>query len=167
MAELTNITSANASLVLVVDTIIPAGVQLEHFSTDQAFSLSEVTVVEDRMGVDGNLAAGWIPSIKTVQIDLEAASPSLWFLDMLQRAMENNRTIIQLHIHASGGSSNTISFANSYHTCSFQHTCCSRDSGCAIRYSSHHTRSIYRSYIIIATAPYNSLLNIGLSGKGC
>ena len=93
MAELTNITSANASLVLVVDTIIPAGVQLEHFSTDQAFSLSEVTVVEDRMGVDGNLAAGWIPSIKTVQIDLEAASPSLWFLDMLQRAMENNRTI--------------------------------------------------------------------------
>ena len=93
MAELTNITSANASLVLVVDTIIPAGVQLEHFSTDQAFSLSEVTVVEDRMGVDGHLAAGWIPSIKTVQIDLEAASPSLWFLDMLARAMENNRTI--------------------------------------------------------------------------
>ena len=93
MAELENITSANASLVLVVDTIIPAGVQLEHFSTDQAFSLSEVTVVEDRMGVDGHLAAGWVPSIKTVQISLEAASPSLWFLDMLQRAMENNRTI--------------------------------------------------------------------------
>ena len=93
MAELENITSANASLVLVVDTIIPAGVQLEHFSTDQAFSLSEVTVVEDRMGVDGHLAAGWIPSIKTVQVNLEAASPSLWFLDMLARAMENNRTI--------------------------------------------------------------------------
>lgn len=93
MAELENITSANASLVLVVDTIIPAGVQLEHFSTDQAFSLSEVTVVEDRMGVDGHLAAGWIPSIKTVQVSLEAASPSLWFLDMLARAMENNRTI--------------------------------------------------------------------------
>ena len=93
MAELENITSANASLVLVVDTIIPAGVQLEHFSTDQAFSLSEVTVVEDRMGVDGHLAAGWIPSIKTVQVNFEAASPSLWFLDMLARAMENNRTI--------------------------------------------------------------------------
>lgn len=93
MAELENITSANASLVLVVDTIIPAGVQLEHFSTDAAFNLSEVTVVEDRMGVDGHLAAGWIPSIKTVQVSLEAASPSLWFLDMLARAMENNRTI--------------------------------------------------------------------------
>ena len=93
MAELANITSANASLVLIVDTIIPAGVQLQHFSTDAAFDASEVTVVEDRMGVDGNLAAGWIPSIKTVKVNLEAGSPSMWFLDMLARAMESNRTI--------------------------------------------------------------------------
>lgn len=95
MSELTNITSANASLFLVVDTIIPAGVQLQHFSTDQAFSQSETQYVEDRMGVDGNLAAGWIPSIKVVQVSLEAASPSLWFVDMLQRAQENNRTIYE------------------------------------------------------------------------
>ena len=93
MSELTNITSANASLELIVDTIIPAGVQLQHFSTDSMFELSEVTVTEDRMGVDGNLAAGWIPSIKTVKVDLEAGSPSMWFLDMLARAMESNRTI--------------------------------------------------------------------------
>lgn len=93
MAELTNITSANASLVLIVDSIIPAGVQLQQFSTDSMFDQGETTVVEDRMGVDGNLAAGWIPSIKTVKVDLEAGSPSMWFLDMLQRAMENNRTI--------------------------------------------------------------------------
>ena len=93
MSELTNITSANASLELIVDTIIPAGVQLQHFSTDSMFELSEVTVTEDRMGVDGNLAAGWIPSIKTVKVDLEAGSPSMWFMDMLARAMESNRTI--------------------------------------------------------------------------
>ena len=93
MSELTNITSANASHVLIVDTIIPAGVQLQHFSTDSMFELSEVTVTEDRMGVDGNLAAGWIPSIKTVKVDLEAGSPSMWFMDMLARAMESNRTI--------------------------------------------------------------------------
>lgn len=95
MPELENITSANASLVLVVDKIIPAGVQLEHFSTDQAFSQSEITVVEDRMGVDGHLAAGWIPAIKTVQVSLEANSPSLVYMDMLQRAMENNREIYE------------------------------------------------------------------------
>lgn len=93
MGELTNITSANASLMLVVETIIPAGVQLSHFSTDAAFDASEVTIVEDRMGVDGHLAAGWVPAIKTVKIDLEAGSPSMWFLDMVARAMENNRTV--------------------------------------------------------------------------
>ena len=95
MSELTNITSANASLVLIVNTIIPSGVQLQHFSTDQSFSQSDVTVTEDRMGVDGNLAAGWIPAIKTVQVSLEAGSPSMWYMDMLQRAMENNRTIYE------------------------------------------------------------------------
>ena len=100
MAELENITSANASLVLIVSTIIPAGVQLQHFSTDQAFSQNEITVVEDRMGVDGHLAAGWIPAIKTVQISLEANSPSLPFMDMLQRAMENNRTIYEVTLVA-------------------------------------------------------------------
>ena len=95
MAELENITSANASLVLVVDKIIPAGVQLQHFSTDQSFSQSETTVTETRMGVDGNLAAGWIPAVKQVQVSLEANSPSLPFMDMLQRAMENNREIYE------------------------------------------------------------------------
>lgn len=93
MAQLGNITSANASLVLTVETVIPVGVSLQMFSTDQAYSQDEVTVAEDRMGVDGNLAAGWIPSIKAVQIDLEACSPSLQYLQMLQRAMESNRTI--------------------------------------------------------------------------
>lgn len=93
MAQLENITSANASLVLVVEEIIPSGVQLQHFSTDQSFSPSEVTVVEDRMGVDGHLAAGWIPAVKTVQISLEANSPSLPMMDMLARAMESNRKI--------------------------------------------------------------------------
>lgn len=95
MPDLENITSANATAVLVVDEIIPAGVQLQHFGTDQSYAQNEVTVVEDRMGVDGHLAAGWIPAIKTVQITLEANSPSLPQMDMLARAMENNRKIYE------------------------------------------------------------------------
>ena len=94
-AMLENITSANATLVLVADMIIPAGVPLMHFSTDQSFSQGETTLVENRMGVDGNMAAGWVPSIKTVTITLEAASPSLYFLDTLAQAMERNRTIYE------------------------------------------------------------------------
>lgn len=93
MAELGNITSANASLVLICDTVIPAGVPVSHFATDQSYSASEMTIVEDRMGVDGNLAAGWIPSIKTVNVTLEASSPSAKYFSMIMQAMERNRTI--------------------------------------------------------------------------
>lgn len=91
--QLLDITSANASLVLTAEEILPSGVALQCFSTDQSFSQSETTVVEDRMGVDGSLAAGWIPAIKTVQVSLEAGSPSTVYLDMLARAMENNKRI--------------------------------------------------------------------------
>lgn len=93
--SLGNITSANASLVLTVDTVIPAGVALTQFSTDQSFNQNEITIAEDRMGVDGNLAAGWVPSIKTVVINLEASSPSYEIMAMLLRTMEANRTIYE------------------------------------------------------------------------
>lgn len=90
-----NITSANASLVLTVNTVIPAGAVLTQFSTDQSFAQNELTIAEDRMGVDGHLAAGWVPSIKTVTINLEASSPSYEVLAMLLRAMEANRTVYE------------------------------------------------------------------------
>ena len=90
-----NITSANASLVLTAETVIPAGVALTQFSTDQSFNQNEITIAEDRMGVDGNLAAGWVPSIKTVAVNLEASSPSYAVLTMLLRAMEANRTVYE------------------------------------------------------------------------
>ena len=90
-----NITFANASLVLTLATVIPAGVALTQFSTDQSFNQNEITIAEDRMGVDGNLAAGWVPSIKTVVINLEASSPSYEIMAMLLRTMEANRTIYE------------------------------------------------------------------------
>lgn len=93
MPDLEDITSANAVAILVVEEIIPAGVQLQHFGTDQSFATNEVTVVENRMGVDGNMAAGWIPSEKTVQITLEPNSPSIPSMEAVARAMENNRRI--------------------------------------------------------------------------
>lgn len=90
-----NITSANATVVLRADTIIPAGAVLEQFSTDQSFSQGDVTITEDRLGVDGNLAAGWVPSLKTVTLSLEPSSPSYTVLSSLLRAMEANRTIYE------------------------------------------------------------------------
>lgn len=100
MAELGNITAANATLVLIAETVIPAGVPLSQFSTDQSFSMDEVTSIEDRMGVDGHLAAGWVPSIKAVTVNLEASSPSVAYMNLLYSAMEKNRTFYKVTLIA-------------------------------------------------------------------
>ena len=89
-----DITSANSVLVLTAGDLFPAGVTLQGFSTDQSFSQDELQTTEDRMGVDGNLVAGWIPSIKPVTIMLEASSPSYTAMATLFRAMEMARAPI-------------------------------------------------------------------------
>ena len=86
-----DITSANATLVLTVDLLFPAGLKLEQFSAEQSYSMGDLTIAEDRMGVDGNLAAGWVPSIKTVTITLEASSPSYKAMAELYRSCEQKR----------------------------------------------------------------------------
>lgn len=95
-----DITSANATLVLVVDGLFPAGIQLQQFATDQSYSMDEVQIAEDRMGVDGHMVAGYIPSIKSVTIMLEASSPSYESLAQLYRASEAKRGILQCELVA-------------------------------------------------------------------
>lgn len=96
-----DITSANATLVLTVDSLFPAGITLEQFATDQSFSMDELTIAEDRMGVDGNLVAGWVPSIKAVTIMLEASSPSYIALAQYYRANEQKRGFYRCELVAS------------------------------------------------------------------
>jgi len=95
-----DITSANAILVMTVANLFPAGVTLQGFSTDQSYSQDELQVTEDRMGVDGNLVAGWIPSIKPVTVILEASSPSYTAMCQLYRAMEKKRGIYTVKLVA-------------------------------------------------------------------
>lgn len=95
-----DITSANATLVLIVDSLFPAGVELQQFATDQSYSQDELTVAETRMGVDGGFVAGWIPSIKPVTLMLEATSPSYTALSTLYQACEMKRGIYQCSLIA-------------------------------------------------------------------
>lgn len=88
-----DITSANAELVLAAEEVFPAGIALQMFSTDQSYSAEAQTMAETRMGVDGHIAAGYVPSEKVVTITLEAASPSYPFLAELATAMETNRKV--------------------------------------------------------------------------
>lgn len=96
-----DITSANATLILTVDNLFPQGIPLYMFATDQSYSMSELTVAETRMGVDGNLVAGFVPNPKEVNIMLEAASPSYTSLATLYRATEQKRGIYQCTLIAS------------------------------------------------------------------
>lgn len=86
-----NITSANATAVMVVDSLFPVGFALEAFSTDQSISMAEDTVTETRMGVDGKMAAGFVPSIKNVTISFEPFSSSVKYLEQLYQAMQANK----------------------------------------------------------------------------
>ncbi len=88
-----DITSANAELVLIVEEIFTAGIILQNFGTDQAFSMDSVDITETRMGVDGYMVAGYVPVIKPVTITLEASSPSRFALSTVWEAMEANRRI--------------------------------------------------------------------------
>lgn len=86
-----NITSANATAYMVVKDLYPAGFALNNFATDQAIDEGEDTIAETRMGVDGYMAAGYIPSIKAVTITFEAASPSVPYMNNIYLASQKNR----------------------------------------------------------------------------
>ena len=88
-----DITSANATGVLTVDSLYPAGVALENFGTDQSLALADVQMAETRMGVDGRMVAGMTPSIKQLTLTVEPVSPTLVVLDQLIKAMDQTRRI--------------------------------------------------------------------------
>ena len=91
-----NITSANATAYMTVKGLYDTGFALNNFSTDQAVDQSEDTIAETRMGVDGYMAAGYVPSIKAVTIQFEAASPSVQYLNNLYLASQKNRRTYEI-----------------------------------------------------------------------
>lgn len=97
---LTDITSANAKLILTCEELYPSGVELQMFSTNQAWSADALQVAETRMGVDGHMAAGYVPNIKTMTIQLEASSPSRRYMQTIQKAMITNQRLYKVSITA-------------------------------------------------------------------
>ena len=93
-----NITSANAVAVLVVEDLYPVGIILENFTTDQAVDGDEHEYAQTLMGVDGGLAAGFVPNPWNVTISLEACSPSLKVMQDLSQAMQTNRRTYEVQL---------------------------------------------------------------------
>lgn len=86
-----DITSANIAAWLTVKELFPAGFQLQQFSTSNAIAQGDDTKAETRMSVDGQMLAGYTPTIKTVTIVLEPSSPSITYMDTWQKAEATNK----------------------------------------------------------------------------
>lgn len=88
-----DITSANASIIVTVEDLFPAGFKLEQFSTDSAVSEGDETFAETRMGVDLQMVAGYVDQIKTLTVVLEPSSPSIPFMNQWIKAQRTNQKI--------------------------------------------------------------------------
>lgn len=93
-----DITSANSVLILTCEDLYPSGVQLENFSADQLIAQADEELASTRMGVDGYMSAGWIPSIKQVTISIEPSSPTVEVFDTIYKAQAQARTPYRLNL---------------------------------------------------------------------
>lgn len=90
-----NITSATSNVVLIcagLKIVAP----LSQFSTDQSISQGDEEIAVTRMGVDGHMAAGWIPTIKNVTISFEPSSPSVAVFDLIYKASAANKKVYEI-----------------------------------------------------------------------
>lgn len=93
-----NITSANSTGIITVDELFPNGFLLENYATDAAIAMDEETVAETRMGVDGKMVAGYVPSIKVLTLSLEAISAAAKSLDLVNARSHQNMAIYYLSL---------------------------------------------------------------------
>lgn len=71
-----SITSANATLVLVVDTVFPTPVQIQGFGVEDIYDTEDLEIAITKMGVDGVLSAGFVFNEVKQTITLQADSTS-------------------------------------------------------------------------------------------
>lgn len=72
-----SITSANAVFTLIIPGIYPEPQTLQGWSTDDAFDSEPAETGVTRLGVDGLLSAGWVPSTTVVTVHFQADSVSI------------------------------------------------------------------------------------------
>lgn len=84
-----DITAANSSITCACAI---GNINFEGYSADSALSAEMTKIVETRMGVDGQMSAGYVPAIKRFTVDFEASSSSIWPLMSLARLIESAKT---------------------------------------------------------------------------
>lgn len=88
------ITSANSSFALRVPGVFFVPQLIEGYAADDAFTQEAYEVVETRMGVDGNLSGGYVPSPKKLTVMLMPDSNALDTFILWAQAHDQGREAI-------------------------------------------------------------------------
>lgn len=87
------ITSANSSFVLSIAGVFNVPIPIEGYAADDAFAVEAFDTAETPMGVDGHMAAGFVPTPKKLTVMLMPDSPSLEVFDAWLGAMETAKEV--------------------------------------------------------------------------
>jgi hypothetical protein len=91
-----SLTVANSSIVITFEALYPSGVPIVGYAADNVFEGGEVSNSERSMGIDGRLAAGWVPNELPLTLTLQADSPSLEVFENVWRYENTNRTKLRV-----------------------------------------------------------------------
>ena len=83
-----SITSANAQILLSIPSLFPIPQALQGFAAEDVFDVDPIEPVEDIMGVDGILSAGFVFVPVHQNFALQADSPSIFIFDTWWTAMQ-------------------------------------------------------------------------------
>jgi hypothetical protein len=78
---MSDITAANALILISVPLLLPVPQQLQGFSADDIFDAEDIDATETMMGVDGQLSGGMIFAPLNWNVSLQADSASNTFFD--------------------------------------------------------------------------------------
>lgn len=116
---MSSITSANATIILVINTVFPVGQQLQGFAADDVFDTEALDNAEVIMGVDGVLSGGFVNVPTKQNFALQADSPSNLVFDAWYAAQKASGEVYKAQgvIHLPGVSRSyvmTNGFLTSY-----------------------------------------------------
>ena len=89
-----SITAISAILTINIPELGISGHTVQGFSSDEAFSFEEVDSMEEYIGVDGQLNAGYIPQLKTMRLSLAPTSTSVRLFNRWYWAQEQKKDVI-------------------------------------------------------------------------
>lgn len=85
---MSTLTTANSALSLMVRGLFPVPQSIQGYSTDDSFSVEDISPAEVQMGVDGMLSGGFVPYPTALTITLQADSKSVQMFDTVLEAQK-------------------------------------------------------------------------------